>query len=82
MNPSLEILDGIDEFLSMPVLFSRHGSAQEIEAEIDRMLVYQQALADFLDGRMTPWDFCEIVEAVGIDPTTAESNWINGLSLF
>lgn len=82
MNPSLIILDGIDEFLSMPITFSPQKTAQELEAEIKRMIAYQKALADFLDGKMTPWDFCEVVEMSGLDPIEAESNWNNGLSLF
>lgn len=82
MNPSLIILDGIDEFLSMPVTFSPHKSAQELEAEINRMVFYQKALADFLDGKMTPWYFCEVVEMSGLDPVKSESNWTSGLSLF
>lgn len=66
--------------IATPALWYPGMDAQEWEFELDRQIARAHAEKDLLEGRITYSEFEEIIEAYGVDPIQAYSDWSSGLS--
>ncbi|MCL1468679.1 hypothetical protein [Argonema galeatum] len=72
-------IDNLDSALSFYVPVNKPPSMEEEEYQegIRSVLVRQQAIADFVDGKISGSDFAEIIDETGCDPSQYEEDVID-----
>lgn len=74
LTPSLE------RFFATPAIYLSDMNEQEWQFELDRMLVRSFATRDFVNGKLSPDDYLDLLDETGVDPIGATSDWEQGIS--
>lgn len=74
-------LDQLDQFFILPVAFSPEMTEAEWSHQIRAMFDASRASRDFVDGKISPSDFSDVIRSVGYDPHQIWESWENGLTI-
>lgn len=67
------------KFFATPAVWTSEMSNDEWQWELHRMLKRSQLTSDFIGGRITPDDFADGLDELGIDVIQASQDWETGL---
>lgn len=74
------IYDELSTYFATPVIYVPGLDPEQLQAEIDRMFVRSQATSDFVQGKLSPDDFCDVLNDSRIDPYLCLDDWEDGHS--
>ena len=74
-------LQALDEFFSTPAILLPNMGDEEWQEAIDKMIALKLAARDFVDGKLSPSEFEEVLFFHGHDPIIAAEDFERGLKL-
>lgn len=74
-------LRALDNFFSAPAILLPNMADEEWQEAIDRMIALKLAARDFVDGKLSPTEFEEVLCEFGHDPIVAAEQFERGLKL-
>lgn len=73
-------MDIVDQ-LATPAIWTPDMNDSDWEKALDQMLLRSQAATDFVEGRLPPSDFAEILACDGYNPNDLFDHWLGGFTL-
>lgn len=70
--------DGLSTFFATPVIYFPNMDPEELQAEIDQMFLRSQATSDFVQGKLSPDEFCDVLNDSRVDPYACLDDWEEG----
>lgn len=74
-EPDLEL------FFAVPAVYSEGMTEADWNAEMDRMFQHSVMTRQFIDGKISPQDYEDVLSDLGHDPTLLEERWVESYSL-
>lgn len=74
-KPDLEL------FFAVPAVHNQGMTEEDWNAEIRRMFQHSVMTRQFIDGKISPQDYEDVLADLGLDPTLIEEQWSESYSL-
>lgn len=66
-------------FFATPIIRVPGQTPEEWQAEMDKMFARSKLTNDFIDGKVSPTDFCDLLSDHSINPYDCLDDWEEGV---